>query len=328
MSFSLALILGLSIIYGYLNGVLSAASVVATIISSRALSPRAALLLAAIGMTLGPFVLGVAVVNTIASQFVSPEAVTPQMVIAGLLGGIIWSSFTLLLQIPSSNTQCLMGGLIGAAWAGAGAEAIQSAGLIKILIGLFLSPILGLFVAFWVVRLIYYLGQWASPHINRWFNRGQVLVAVLMSLSFGANDGQKMIAVLTLGLTAAGVIERYTIPTWTIVLSALTVGLGTLTGGSRLIHKLGSKFYRIRPVNGFGAQVASTGVIFGAGVFGIPVSGSQVVTSAIIGAGSAERIQKVRWGVMQEILLGWLLTLPFSALLAFIIYYLLEQVPL
>lgn len=327
MSFSLALIVSLSILYGYLNGVLSAASVVATIISSRALSPRAALIFAAIGMTLGPFVLGVAVVNTIAAQFVTPEAVTPQVVIAGLIGGVLWSSFTLWLQIPSSNTQCLMGGLIGAAWAGAGIEAIQSAGLIKILVGLFLSPLLGLLVAFWVVRWIYYLGEWASPRINRWFNRGQILVAVLMSLSFGANDGQKMIAVLTLGLTATGTIERSTIPTWTVILSAITVGLGTLTGGSRLIHKLGSKFYRIRPINGFGAQIASTGVIFGAGVLGVPVSGSQVVTSAILGAGSAERIQKVRWGVMQEILLGWLLTLPFSALLAFIMYYLLEQMP-
>jgi PiT family inorganic phosphate transporter len=147
-----------------------------------------------------------------------------------------------------------------------------------------------------------------------------------MSLSFGANDGQKMIAILMLGLSATGVLKQFTVPHWAVVLSAITVGLGTLTGGRQLIHKLGSKFYKIRPINGFGAQLASTGVIFAAGVLGVPVSGAQVVTSSILGAGSAERIQKVRWGVMQQILLGWLLTLPFSALFAMIVYQLLWQI--
>ncbi|MBZ0278127.1 MAG: inorganic phosphate transporter [Anaerolineae bacterium] len=321
-----AVILGLTIAYGYLNGLHGSASVVATIISSRALGPRPALLLAALGIALGPFVLGTAVANTIAVQFVSPQAVTPRMIVSALVAAILWSSFTLWQRIPSSISQSLIGGIMGAAWAGFGAESLQINGLYKVLAGLFLSPVLGLFGAFLVVRLIYFLFQWSDPHINRWFNRGQVIVAVLMAVSFGANDGQKIIAMMTLGLVATGLMPQFAVPEWVVALSALTISLGTLTGGWRLIRTLGGKFYRIRPVHGFGAQMASAGIIFGAAILGGPVSGAQVVTSSILGAGSADRIQKVRWGVVQQILLGWLLTLPFSALIGGLIYLMLGGV--
>lgn len=294
-------------------------------ISSRALHPRLALVLAAASISLGPFVLGTAVAHTVAVEFVRPEAATVRVVVAALLGAIIWATLTLWLKIPSSISQALFGGLIGGSWAGFGLTSIQTAGLVKVLIALFVSPILGLIVALLLVRLIYFVGQWADPHINRWFNRGQVIAAVLMAVSFGANDGQKLIAVIALGLTASGITHTFTIPEWVIVLSAATIALGTLTGGMRLIKTLGVKFYKIRPVHGFGAQVASAGIILGAGLLGGPVSGSQVVTSSILGAGSADRIQKVRWSVAQQILIGWVLTLPFSILFAMIAYRVLEM---
>lgn len=328
MLVSIAIILFLSVAYGYLNGLHGSASVVATIISSRALAPRPALLLAAIGIGIGPFALGVAVANTIAVDFISPQAITPRVVIAALTGAILWSSFTLWNRIPSSISQSLIGGIIGAGWAGFGADSIQLGGLVKVLAALFLSPVLGLLIAFLMMRLIYFLSQWANPHINRWFNRGQILVALFMAISFGANDGQKIIAMMTLGLVATGILPHFAVPEWVIVLSALAISAGTLTGGWRLIHTLGGKFYRIRPVHGFGAQLTSTGIIFVAGILGGPVSGAQVVTSSILGAGSADRIQKVRWGIVRQILAGWLLTLPFSALITIIVYHLLERVTL
>ncbi|MCB9452278.1 MAG: inorganic phosphate transporter [Anaerolineaceae bacterium] len=325
---SFAIILILSIAYGYLNGLHGSASVVATIISSRAMGPRSALLLAAIGIAIGPFAMGVAVASTIAVDFVSPQAVTPHVVVSALVGAILWSSFTLWARIPTSISQSLIGGIIGAGWAGFGPESIQVSGLYKVLAGLFLSPVLGLFVAYFMVRLIYFATQWADPHINRWFNRGQILVGLFMAISFGANDGQKIIAMMTLGLVATGILPHFAVPEWVVALSALAIGAGTLAGGWRLIKMLGGKFYRIRPIHGFGAQISSAGIIFVAGLLGGPVSGAQVVTSSILGAGSADRLQKVRWGVVQQILLGWLLTLPFSALITVIVYRLLEGVML
>jgi PiT family inorganic phosphate transporter len=321
-----AIILALAILYGYLNGVHGSANIVSTIISSRALSPRRSLLLAALSIAAGPFLLGVAVASTIAVDFIHPQAVTSAVIASALTGAILWSSLTLWLKIPSSISQALFGGLIGASWAGFGAEAVQMSGLFKVLAALFLSPILGMIAALWMVKLIYFLSQWADPHVNRWFNRGQVLASVLMAISFGANDGQKIIAMIALGLTASGITSSFVVPDWVVVVSATTIGLGTLTGGMRLVHTLGGKFYKIRPIHGFGAQLASAGVIFGAGILGGPVSGSQVVISSILGAGSADRIQKVRWNVAQNILMGWALTLPFSMLFAGITYKIVERV--
>ncbi len=213
---------------------------------------------------------------------------------------------------------------VGAAWAGAGRDVILGSGLSKALTGLFLSPILGLIFGYLVVQVCYALSASATPHLNRWFQRGQVLVSFLMAISFGSNDGQKLMGIIVLGLVANGSLTSFEVPAWVILYSTLALGIGTLMGGWRLIHTMGGKFYTIRPIHGFGAQGASAGVIFAAGMLGWPVSGSQVVTSAIVGAGSADRIQKVRWGVVQQILVGWFLTLPSSACASALIYYLIE----
>lgn len=321
---SIAVILALALAYGYLNGLLSSASIVATVISSRALGPRQALFMAALGVCAGPFLLGVAVANTLGHELVSEEATTTTVVIAAFIGAILWSGFTMWLRIPSSISQALVGALVGAVWAGYGSGAIIPLGLQKALLGLFLSPLLGLVVGYWLVRLSYWASASATPHVNRWFKRGQVLAALLMAMSFGANDGQKIIGVIVLGLVATGFLQSFSVPLWVIAFSAGAIGLGSVVGGWRLIHTLGGKFYKIRPIHGFGAQVASGAVILGASLLGGPVSGSQVVTSAIVGAGGADRVQKVRWSIVLNIVIGWILTIPVSALVGALAYVLIE----
>jgi inorganic phosphate transporter, PiT family len=302
--------------YGYLNGLLASASVVAAAISSRALTARSAFWMAAVSMTLGPFLLGTAVASTIGSQLIAPQAATLPVISAGLIGAILWSSFTLWLKLPVSISQALIGGLIGAAWAGFGGQAIMASGLMKTLLGLFLSPPLGLLVGYLVVKFTYRLCINATPHINRRFRRAQIVFSLLMAISFSANDSQKMMGVLVLALIASGFLKEFTVPLWVVAFSAGAIGLGALVGSWRLIHTMGGKFYKIRPVHGFGAQFATDLVLFSAAILGGPVSGSQVVTSAIVGAGSADRLQKVRWGVLKNILVGWALTIPLSALVS------------
>lgn len=321
---SVVIILALVLACAYLIGVHGSASIVATVISSRALGPRQAMLMAVVGMSVGPFLFGAAVANTLVNELVTTEASTVQVIIAGLIGALLWSSITTWLRIPSTISQALIGALVGAALAGYGIPALIPDGLIKALAGLFLSPLLGMIVGFWVVRILYWLSSAASPRINQWFKRGQVLAAMLMAISFGANNGQKIAGVLMLGLIATGFLHLTDAPTWVIAVSALGMAIGGLVGGWRLIHTLGGKFYKIRPIHGFSAQVASGSVIATASLLGGPVSGTQVITSAIVGAGGADRIQQVRWGVMQNIAVGWLLTMPISALIGALAYLLIE----
>ena len=321
---SVVIILALVLACAYLIGVHGSASIVATVISSRALGPRQAMLMAVVGMSVGPFLFGAAVANTLVNELVTTEASTVHVIIAGLIGALLWSIITTWLRIPSTISQALIGALVGAALAGYGIPALIPDGLIKALAGLFLSPLLGMIVGFWVVRILYWLSSAASPRINQWFKRGQVLAAMLMAISFGANNGQKIAGVLMLGLIATGFLHLTDAPTWVIAVSALGMAIGGLVGGWRLIHTLGGKFYKIRPIHGFSAQVASGAVITTASLLGGPVSGTQVITSAIVGAGGADRIQQVRWGVMQNIAVGWLLTMPISALIGALAYLLIE----
>ncbi|HLV34959.1 MAG TPA: inorganic phosphate transporter [Spirillospora sp.] len=317
---NLLLIIGLGILYGYMNGVHGSASVVATVISSRALRPRAALALAAVGIGAGPFLLGVAVANTLGAELLSPHVATVQVIVAALMGAIVWSVLTLRLKLPSSVSHALIGGLVGAGIAAAGPAGVQFGGLNKVLIALFLSPVLGLLAAYALVRLIYLLAANASPAINDWFRRVQIVLSLLVAVAFGANAGQKIVAVIVLGLVATGLMDSFTVPVWVVALSAVTTALGALVGGWGIIQTLSGSFYKIRPVHGFSAQMASGVIILGAGLFGGPVSGSQVVTSSILGSGSADRIHKVRWGVAQQILISWLLTIPLSGLMSFAVY--------
>jgi len=314
----------IALAFGFFNGLHDSSNVVATVISTRALSPRRALWLAAIANGVGPLIFGVAVATTIGHEVVAEEAVTLSVVYASLLAAIAWNVVTLLVGIPSSTSHALIGGIVGAVWAGFGVDSILMGGVTKILLALFLSPILGMITGYYIVKLSYFLAQGATPHVNIWFKRGQLLTATTLALSHGTNDAQKTMGIIALGLVATGTINTFSIPTWVILASAVAMGAGTLFGGWSLIRTLGGRFYRVRPVHGFGAQTASSAVILGAALLGGPVSTTHVVSSAIVGAGTADRISKVRWGVFNNIVLSWFLTIPAAAAMGALLYLLIE----
>ncbi len=324
LSVAAILLVAIALVFGFYNGLHDSSNVVATVISTRALSPRRALWMAAIANGLGPLIFGVAVATTIGHDVVAPPAVTLPVVYAALLASILWNAVTLLFGLPSSTSHALVGGLIGAVWIGYGLESLRMEGMQTVLLALFLSPLLGGVVGYLFIKLIFFLARGASPAINVWFQRGQLVTAATLALAHGSNDGQKTMGIIALGLVATNSIDHFHVPLWVMAASALAIAAGTLFGGWSLIRTLGGKFYRVRPVHGFVAQTASTAVILGAALLGGPVSTTHVVSSAIVGAGSAERVQKVRWGVVSNIVLSWLLTIPASAGLSAAIYLIIH----
>ena len=315
----------LALIFDFLNGIHDSSNVVATMISSRALSPRVALAMTAVANFFGPFVFGVAVANTIGHEVVVAEAINTTVLLAALSSAILWNLLTWYLGFPSSSSHALIGGFVGAVVIDAGWRAIQLPGIEKILIALFVSPIIGFVIGYLVLRLILLLSWKANPGINHFFKRGQIFTALALALSHGTNDAQKTMGIITLALVTGGYLQVFAVPTWVILLCAGMIALGTAVGGNKLIKTLGGKFYKIRPVDGFAAQLASAVVIISASLFGGPVSTTQVVSSAIMGVGAAERVNKVRWAVAQEIATAWLLTIPATALVAAGIYWALTQ---
>ena len=308
------LFLAAGLLFAYLNGVTDSANIVAPLITARAFPRRRSLIMTALAVVVAPFLFGVAVAETFGAGVLVPDTVTLPMVLAGTLSAVIWRLLTLWWRIPASNSHAMVGGLLGAGLAGAGLSSINGAGLLKVLVALLISPAIGLGIGFLVTRVFYFLAQWASPRVNQTFRRGQILTALVLALSWGANDAQKTIGLLALGAAAAQ-DRAFVVEPWAIMLSMAAMAAGTLLSGSRLIRTLGGRFYRIRPINGLAAQLASAGVIFGAAVVGGPVSTTQVVSTAIMGAGAAERVNKVRWGVAVDILIAWVLTIPATVVL-------------
>ena len=312
----------LAVIFDFLNGFHDSSNIVATMISSRAFRPRVALGVTALAEFTGPFIFGVAVAKTIGHDIVEPGTITVAVIMAALLSAILWNLLTWYLGIPSSSSHALIGGIVGAVAVGAGLEAIQLSGLQKVLLALFISPIIGLMAGFLFTKLVFFLARGASPRINWFFKRSQIVTAVALGLTHGTNDAQKTMGVIALGLVTAGYLADFYVPTWVIAISAGAIALGTALGGWRLIKTLGGKFYKIRPVHGFSSQVTSAGVILGASLVGGPVSTTQVVSSSIMGVGSAERLSKVRWGVAWNIAVAWIVTIPATALVAAGLYWL------
>ena len=314
----------LAIAFDFLNGVHDSSNIVATMISSRAIKPRAALTITAIAEFCGPFIFGVAVANTIGNEIVASENLNMLVIIAALSSAIVWNIATWLLGIPSSSSHALIGGIIGAVAIGAGFREIQMSGVIKVLISLFVSPIIGLLAGMIIANLVYLFSWKATPRINGVFKKLQVFTSVGLALSHGTNDAQKTMGIITLGLVIRGVQKEFSVPFWVIIVCAAAIALGTSVGGWQLIKTLGSKFYRIRPVHGFASQITSAAVILTASLLGGPVSTTQVVSTAIMGVGAAERKNMVRWGVAGEIISAWLFTIPSNALLAAGIYWLIS----
>jgi len=317
----LVFFVAVALTFDFLNGFHDSANVVATAIASRAMSPRSALTMSALTNFAGPFLFGVAVATTIGDEVITREAVTIPVALAALSSAIVWNILTWWLGIPSSSSHALIGGFVGAAIAGYGLDAIRPEGMQKVLIGLFVSPFLGLGLGWLVMRMVLWVGQGMTPRANVFFLRSQWLTTLALGLSHGTNDAQKTMGILAMGLVAFGVLPRFYIPTWVIFVSATAMALGTALGGWRLIRTMGAGFYRVRPLHAFSSQVASFGVIIGAALWGAPVSTTQVISSSIVGAGSAERINKVRWGVATQIVSAWMVTIPFTGLLGALMYW-------
>ncbi len=321
----LIILIVLAIAFDFLNGVHDSSNIVATMISSRAIQPRAALAITAIAEFCGPFIFGVAVANTIGHEIVDSQYLNMMVIIAALSSAILWNIMTWLLGIPSSSSHALIGGIIGAVIIGAGAGAIKMAGVWKVLISLFASPIIGFIAGVIIANLIYLLCWNATPRVNGLFKKMQVVTSIGLALSHGTNDAQKTMGIITLGLLISGLIPTFKVPFWVIVICAGAIALGTSIGGWQLIRTLGSKFYKIRPVHGFTSQITSAVVILTASLLGGPVSTTQVVSTAIMGVGAAERMSKVRWGVAGDIASAWLFTIPSTALLAAGIYWIISR---
>jgi inorganic phosphate transporter, PiT family len=324
MSPELILVIILAVVFDFLNGVHDSSNIVATMIASRALPPRLALTLTAVAEFLGPFLFGVTVATTIGDEVAQSNVLNLEVIAACLIGAIVWNVLTWTLGIPSSSSHALIGGMVGAVFAGAGFGAIKLHGLEKVLIALFASPLIGFAFGFAITRLIYFLARNATPEVNWFFKNGQFVTALGMAFSHGTNDAQKTMGIITLSLLIGGYINVFSVPFWVIGLSASAIALGTALGGWRLIRTLGGKFYKIRPVHSFSTQLTSGMVILTASALGLPVSTSQVVSSAIIGVGSSERLGKVRWSVAQEIVTAWFITIPASAIFSAGIYWLIS----
>lgn len=320
----LILVITASLIFDFLNGIHDSSNIVATVISSRAMAPRVILALAAVAHFTAPFLFGVAVATTVGKDVVEPTAISPNVVLGAATAAILWNVITWWLGIPSSSSHALVGGLLGASILEHGLAIVQISGLVKVLLALFISPIIGLVAGFLIMRLLMHLLRNATPRVSVLFKRLQIITALSLSLSHGTNDAQKTMGLITMGLVAAGIQSSFSIPTWVIAASAGAIALGTLTGGWRLIRTLGGRIYTIRPIHAFSSQTASAAVILGAALLGGPVSTTQVVGSAIMGSGAAERISKVRWQVGQEMLIAWILTIPITAGLSALLFYLFQ----
>jgi inorganic phosphate transporter, PiT family len=324
MSNELIVVVGLALLFEFLNGMRDASNIVATMIYSRAFQPRAALILTAIAEFIGPFLFGVVVARTIGGGIVDSHLLTLNTIAACLLGAIIWNLITWFFGLPSSSSHALIGGLIGAIIISAGAASLMWSGLNKVVLGLLLSPIFGFVVGFLLLRIIYFLAQKATPRINWFFKHGQILTAVGLGLGHGTNHAQKTMGVIMLSLAIGTTTDGFVVPFWVIVSTAAALAIGTAIGGWRLIRTLGGKFYKVRPVHSFAAQLTSAIVIVFASLTGAPVSTTQVVSSAIVGVGSSERWGKVRWGVMRDIALAWIVTIPVAAFCSAVIYLLIQ----
>jgi PiT family inorganic phosphate transporter len=306
----------LALFFDFLNGFHDSSNIVATIIASRAMGGRQALTLVAIAEFIGPFLFGVAVATTIGNEVLNDSEIRLSVTMSALLAAVIWNLITWWLGIPSSSSHALIGGLIGAGVVESGLGVVKLAGLWKVIFALFTSPLIGLVIGFVVMRLTLFLSRPFPPSINTFFKRGQWLTAIALALSHGTNDAQKTMGVITMGLVSAKVIPEFHVPLWVVALSAGAIALGTWIGGWRLIRTIGSKFFKIRPVHGFTAQITSASVILAAAFLGGPVSTTQVVSSAVMGVGAAERISKVHWGVAGQIVMAWFTTIPVAAVLS------------
>ncbi len=296
----------------FVNGWTDAPNAIATVVSTRVLSPRKALLVASALNTLGAFY-GIKVAQTIGKGIVRPDVITLSTIAAAMIGIVIWSTLAWWKGLPTSESHGLIAGLTGAALAAAGTDVLLWEGWRKVLIGLLFSTFLGFAGGLVLMVLIYRLFRHSRPEtVRRWFGSLQVLSAGFMAFSHGSNDGQKFIGVFTLSLMLGGLLPEFVVRWWVILLCAATMGIGTAVGGWRIVRTMGLKLTKLQPVHGFAAETSAALTITLASAFGIPLSTTHTINTAIMGVGATRRVSAVRWGVGREIVTAWVLTFPAS----------------
>jgi inorganic phosphate transporter, PiT family len=315
-----------ALVFDYINGFHDAANSIATVVSTRVLSPGQAVIWAAVFNFIAAFTFGTAVAKTVGSGLVDIRLVTFSVIFAGLIGAIVWDLITWYFGLPTSSSHALIGGYAGAAVAKAGMVAIIASGWTKTLIFIVLAPLMGMVLGFLIMLLTMWIFHGFSPgRVDRWFRRLQLLSAAAYSLGHGGNDAQKTMGIIAGVLVAGGYLQmangELPIPFWVIMAAHGAIALGTLSGGWRIIHTMGSKITKLQPVGGFAAETAGAISLFAATHLGIPVSTTHTITGAIIGVGSIKRLSAVRWGVAGRIVWAWILTIPASAAIAAVVYW-------
>lgn len=320
-------IIFVALIFDFTNGIHDAANSIATIVSTRVLSPRQAVAWAAFFNFVAFLVFGTSVAKMVGKGLVDINAVTPSVIFAGLIGAICWNLITWYLGLPTSSSHALIGGYAGAAIAKAGTQVIIASGWSKTLAFIFLAPVIGLILGLIFIIIATWLVYKHTPvYVNKWFRRLQFVSAALYSLGHGGNDAQKTMGIITGLLVAGGFLHDFNIPLWVVLCAQAAIALGTLLGGWRIVKTMGQKITKLGPIEGFCAETASAASLFLATYLGIPVSTTHVITGAISGVGSSKGLSSVRWGVTLRIVWAWIFTIPTTACIAGALYYLLNMV--
>jgi PiT family inorganic phosphate transporter len=320
----LFLVIAVALLFDYINGFHDTANAIATCVSTRALSVRSAIIMAA-GLNFAGAMISTKVAATIGKGIVDANNVTQMVVVAGVAGAIIWDLITWYYGLPSSSSHAIIGGIMGSVIAHAGVAALHWAGLNKIILALLVSPVLGTILGFIFMAIMMWVFRDKAPYgLNRSFRKLQVVSAAFMAFSHGTADAQKSMGVITMALVSYGTLTTFAVPTWVKIACAVAMALGTAAGGWRIIKTVGRDFVKLQPVHGFCVETASAGVILGASAFGMPTSTTHVITSAILGVGLSKRMSAVNWGIATRIVVAWILTIPASAAVAFVTYMVLS----
>jgi inorganic phosphate transporter, PiT family len=321
----------IALLFDFLNGMNDAANAIATVVSTRVLTPRQAVLWAAFFNFAAAFVFGLAVANTIGKGIIDPNIVNQHLIFAALFGAIIWTHICTQYGLPISVSHALIGGLIGAALVKAGTEPLIWSGLIKVALFIILSPVIGLIISFILMIVVMWtFRSWTNRKVDRIFRAGQLFSSAFYSLGHGTNDAQKTMGIIAVMLFTSGVdmpawfydkSAGFYIPTWVVMAAYTAIGLGTLSGGWKVIRTLGVKLTHLKPIGGFCAETGGSIVLLGTALVGIPVSTTHTIAGAIMGVGATRRLSAVRWGIVGKIVMAWILTIPASALMASLVYY-------
>ena len=326
-AWSIWIVVFTALVFDFINGFHDAANSIATVVSTRVLSPLQAVSWAAFFNFVAAFMFGTGVASTVGKGMVDLSVVTLPVIFAGLMGAIIWNLITWYFGLPTSSSHALFGGYGGAAVAKAGFGAIIAAGWTKTIIFIVLAPAIGLTVGLILMTSIFWIFHDTPPsRIDRWFRRLQLTSAAAYSLMHGANDAQKTMGIITGALVAGGYLTTFDVPFWVIITAHAAIGLGTLSGGWRIIKTMGTKITKLQPVGGFAAETGAAVAIFTATQLGVGISTTHTITGAIVGVGATRRLSAVRWGVAGQIVWAWILTIPASATIGALTYYIVELV--